>query len=468
MTYALDAGRRRRVRRWRRLVPGLRLPPGRRRRRARAGHGRQGRRADRAPDRPRAAGRRPAADVRRPLHPREGPRRAADDAVRGCVEPVGRPRDADVRAQGDEPCSTRSNGRVRRLRLDVHEPRPRSRSASRRPTPPATARSAPGRCTRGRRTSRRSHRSAGNRGRRAAGDAASGRVGCRTPASSTSRRSAGSSTVMRGLDDATASDRHADGPAPVACTIGLRATDVDGASVTTTRTVTVGARAPWLRSPRPTRCRTWGRSSRSRRRRPTRRATRLRPRPGTWMTTAQFDDAVGPTATSISCPTTGGRLVGLKVRDAGGDTGIKFLRLAVGDVTDPVPTATPTATVTGDADGHRHRRVPTATVAASPTAATATATAARDGDCDGHRHRHRDGHRDRDGLADGDPHCARRPVGHPSSSRGRRRAECVAAAAAAPKLAALVEVGLPCEGGMLRGVLGDHHRHRRQGDRGRD
>ena len=39
-------------------------------------------------------------------------------------------------------------------------------------------------------------------------------------------------------------DRHADGPGAGTYTIGLRATDVDGASVTTTRTVTVGTRAP--------------------------------------------------------------------------------------------------------------------------------------------------------------------------------------------------------------------------------
>jgi hypothetical protein len=168
------------------------------------------------------------------------------------------------------------------------------------------------------------------------------------------------------FDDGSTSVLFPTAPGPGVYTVAVRVTDADGATATATRTVTVGTRPPVASFTVSDLEPDVGEEV-------TLTSTAIDPDGGALVSSAwdldddgAFDDAAGATAT-VSFPSAGGRLVGLKVRDAGGDTGISYVHLKVGGSDDPVPTPTATASPTVTA-------TPTAT--ASPTVtATPTATA---------------------------------------------------------------------------------------------
>ena len=123
-------------------------------------------------------------------------------------------------------------------------------------------------------------------------------------------------------------------PAPGTYTVGLRVTDAGGATTTVSRTLVAGTQPP----------------------RPSFSASDIRPRPGqlvsfgslatdpeggpivstTWDLDddGAFDDAAGEQVT-VAAPAAGRWLVGLKVRDSGGDTAITYAPLIVAG--EPVP-----------------------------------------------------------------------------------------------------------------------------------
>ena len=136
-----------------------------------------------------------------------------------------------------------------------------------------------------------------------------------------------------------------------------------------------------------------------------------------------FDDGTSATA-HVSFPS-GGHLVGLKVRDALGDTGIRFVRISVTGSASPTPTPTETPTTTPTA-------TPTETPTATPTAtATATPTATA--------------------TAEPTPESTATPVPQPAPSATPAppapapdtAAPQLTAAPKAPKMAALVKSGIP-------------------------
>ena len=168
------------------------------------------------------------------------------------------------------------------------------------------------------------------------------------------------------FNDATTSAVNPTIPAPGIYTVAVRVTDSEGATATTSRTVTVGTRPPVASF-------TVSDAEPDVGEQVTLTSTATDPDGGALVSSAwdldddgAFDDATGA-STTVSFATAGGRLVGLKVRDAGGDTGISFVRLKVGGSGAPTPTATPTATPT---------ETPTVTPTATPTETpTATPTA---------------------------------------------------------------------------------------------
>ena len=215
------------------------------------------------------------------------------------------------------------------------------------------------------------------------------------------------------------------------------------------------------------------------------RRTRSPRRPGISTTTARSTTRAADGDPAI--PTAGEHCVGLKVRDASGETGIGYVRLVSGgDRADADADRHPTATATGDGDGDRDgdshgdgdgdgdghaplrrplpprrrrqrpRRPPPPRRArtASPTA-TATPTS---------RRRSRRGHADRDARPTPTPTATPtptptdtataptairhpvRPLRRPAGSAGARRRHRGTGpdhTAAAPKLAALLKSGFP-------------------------
>jgi PKD repeat protein len=125
-------------------------------------------------------------------------------------------------------------------------------------------------------------------------------------------------------------------------TVSVRVTDNEGATMIASQTIVVGSRPPLadftLSTATPQRGEPVGLNS-----------TSSDPDGGPIASAAwdldgdgAFDDATGPDATA-SFDSAGARRVGLKVRDAGGDTGIRYTRLVVGpDMF--VPPATPAET----------------------------------------------------------------------------------------------------------------------------
>ena len=191
-------------------------------------------------------------------------------------------------------------------------------------------------------------------------DAPASRRADRSPCAPTPSTPTATPTFAWDLDgDARVRRRHdfpgrADVPGPGSYTIGLRVTDDEGAFATVTRTFTSARGRRWRPSPSPT-IPAVNQVLTLTAARPTRTATRSHPRPGTSTTTARSTMTRADGATSVFA-TVGARRVGLKVRDASGETGIRFVRLDVTANGEATPTPTATATATRDRDARRRRR----------------------------------------------------------------------------------------------------------------
>jgi plastocyanin len=145
---------------------------------------------------------------------------------------------------------------------------------------------------------------------------------------------------------------------PGTYTVRLRATDGDGASAVVDRTFGVGSGAPVASFTAPD--------------------TALVNTPVSLVSSASgawdldddgaFDDAAGTTA-EVTFATAGAHLVGLKVRDADGDLGIRYASIVV---TTPEPAATPTPTPTPAPAGRIAQQPLTLTVIAGRTPKLAT------------------------------------------------------------------------------------------------
>jgi PKD repeat protein len=142
------------------------------------------------------------------------------------------------------------------------------------------------------------------------------------------------------FDDGTSSQVTPTIGAPGTYTVRVRVTDSEGLSTTISNTVTVGTRPPvadfTVSDEKPDA----GEEV-------TLTSTSSDPDGGALVSSAwdldddgAFDDATG-TVAKVTFTKGGGHLVGLKVRDAGGDTGIKFVRLQVPSTGEPSPSPSP-------------------------------------------------------------------------------------------------------------------------------
>ena len=169
-----------------------------------------------------------------------------------------------------------------------------------------------------------------------------------------------------------------------------------------------------------------------------------------------FDDGTSATA-HVSFPA-GGHLVGLKVRDALGDTGIRFVRITVARHRDA------DAHADRDADGDSDRDADCDSDRDADCDSDCDSDSDCDGDADGygdgygdcHRHRRPDARIDRDTRAPADPECDAEPARRHGPAPALRRPQGAEARGAG-------QVRHPGQGGMLRGVHGDRGRLGRQG-----